>query len=126
MLLATLPSVPTFESEEQNCPLCSTDAMSSTLHRHRRKHGPVSEVRKTMSNDNRCAEHSDKEILDLIEDFLVNHFGVDEREHIPRGAAFEMLEHIDDLLELRRGNSQQRGQESSDEQHRVAEADARP
>lgn len=44
---------------------------------------------------------SDASILDLIEDFLVNHFGEDERQDIERGQAFEMLEHVSDLVNLR-------------------------
>lgn len=47
-------------------------------------------------------QHSDKEILDLIEDFLVNHFGEDERTTIADGEAIEMLQQIENFVELRR------------------------
>ena len=47
-----------------------------------------------MPNHDRSAAHSDTEILDLIEDFLVNHFAVEERQDIPQGPAFAMLEHL--------------------------------
>jgi len=67
-----------------------------------------------MPNDNRTAAYSDTEILDLIEDFLVNHFGVDDRQAMPQGPAFEMLEQIDHLVELRRHNPRQCPPESSD------------
>ncbi len=62
-----------------------------------------------MPNHDLSAAYSDTEILDLIKDFLVNHFAVDERQCIPQGPAFAMLEHIADMLDLRRGNSQPRG-----------------
>ncbi len=79
-----------------------------------------------MPNHDRSAAYSDTEILDLIEDFLVNHFAVDERQDIPQGPAFAMLEHIADLLDLRRGNSQHRGSGPSDRLPRVTESDACP
>lgn len=47
-------------------------------------------------------QHSDKEVLDLIEDFLVNHFGEDERMTIADGEAIELLEQIENFVELRR------------------------
>lgn len=78
-----------------------------------------------MPNDNRHATHSDTEILDLIEDFLVNHFGVDDRRDMPKGPAFELLEHIDALVDLRGGNSQQRGPALSAQSPRLAQDDAR-
>lgn len=46
---------------------------------------------------------SDTEVLDCIEDFLVNNFGVDERKHMPPHEALQMLEHIANLVELRQG-----------------------
>ncbi len=78
-----------------------------------------------MPNDNRPAAYSDTGILDLIEDFLVNHFGVDDRQDIPQGPAFEMLEHIASLVDLRRGNSQQCGPGSSRQKPRLTQDDAR-
>jgi hypothetical protein len=44
---------------------------------------------------------SDADILDLIEDFLVNHFGEDDRVGLRDGAAIAILEHIESLVELR-------------------------
>ena len=44
---------------------------------------------------------TDKEILDLIEDFLVNHFGQDERSTMTDGEALDMLKHIENFVELR-------------------------
>src|SRR5258708_12694293 len=79
-----------------------------------------------MPNHDRSAAYSDTEILDLIEDFLVNHFAVDERQNIPQGPAFAMLEHIADLLDLRRGNSQHRGSGPSARLPRVTESHACP
>ena len=53
-----------------------------------------------MPKDARPRSYSDGEILDLIEDFLVNHFADDDPE--PRGPELiEMLKHISDLVELR-------------------------
>jgi len=78
-----------------------------------------------MPNDNQIVPYSDGDILDLIEDFLVNHFGVDERRTMPNDAAFQMLEHIDHLVELRRDNSQQRGAGPSDVISRSTEDHAR-
>ncbi|HET6843498.1 MAG TPA: hypothetical protein VFK06_17730 [Candidatus Angelobacter sp.] len=46
---------------------------------------------------------SDTEVLDCIEDFLVNNFGVDERKDLLPHEASQMLEHIANLVELRRG-----------------------
>jgi len=54
---------------------------------------------------------SDKEILDCIEDFLVNNFGVDEREGMSPHDAFQMLEHISNLVELRRVISNEGGRD---------------
>jgi hypothetical protein len=54
---------------------------------------------------------SDKEILDCIEDFLVNNFGVDEREGMSSHDAFQMLEHIANLIELRRVISNEGGRD---------------
>jgi hypothetical protein len=59
-----------------------------------------------MAINNSLAVHSDTEVLNRIEDFLVNHFGIEQRRDMSPGTAFEMLEHIADLIELRRGNSQ--------------------
>ncbi len=78
-----------------------------------------------MPKDNRHSTYSDTEILDLIEDFLVNHFGVDDRQDMPRGPAFELLEHIDGLVDLRRDNSQQRRPASSAHKPRLTQDDAR-
>lgn len=44
---------------------------------------------------------SDSEILNLIEDFLVNNFGDDERRQMDGGEAVGMLEHIANLVDLR-------------------------
>jgi hypothetical protein len=45
--------------------------------------------------------HSDTDILDLIEDFLVNHFSEDDRVGLKEGDAIAMLEHIESVAELR-------------------------
>lgn len=74
-----------------------------------------------MPNDNRTDTYSDTHILDLIEDFLVNHFGVDDRQSMPYGPAFEMLEQGDHLVELRRRSQEQYGAESSDLTPRLTE-----
>lgn len=50
-------------------------------------------------------QYSDKEVLDLIEDFLVNHFGEDERATIADGEATEILEQIENFVELRRNET---------------------
>ena len=78
-----------------------------------------------MPNDNRPAAYSDTAILDLIEDFLVNHFGVDDRQDIPQGPAFQMLEHIYDLVDLRHDSSQHGGPGSSRQKPRLTQDDAR-
>jgi hypothetical protein len=78
-----------------------------------------------MPNDNRHATHSDTEILDLIEDFLVNHFGVDDRQSVPEGAAFQMLEHIDALVGLRHHSSQRGGPGASRQEPRLTQDNAR-
>ncbi len=44
---------------------------------------------------------SDSDILNLIEDFLSNNFGDDERQQLDDGEAVRMLEHISDLVDLR-------------------------
>jgi hypothetical protein len=45
---------------------------------------------------------SDSDLLNTITDFLVNHFGEDEREQMSGSECCEMLIHImDNLLELR-------------------------
>ena len=57
-----------------------------------------------MEKKQRQASHTnytDRELLDLIEDFLVNHFGQDERSRIAKGPAFDMLEHVSELVDLR-------------------------
>lgn len=53
-----------------------------------------------MSKDVPPRVYSDGEILDLIEDFLVNHFGEDDKDPGDPNL-FEMLTHICDLVELR-------------------------
>lgn len=45
--------------------------------------------------------HSDTEILNLIEDFLVNNFGDDERRKLDGDDAAGMLDHVVNLIELR-------------------------
>jgi hypothetical protein len=57
-----------------------------------------------VENKQKQASHmnyTDGELLDLIEDFLVNHFGQDERSRIAKGPAFDMLEHVSELVDLR-------------------------
>ena len=44
--------------------------------------------------------YSDSEILDLIEDFLVNHFAEEDPDS-PASELFDMLNHICHLVELR-------------------------
>lgn len=78
-----------------------------------------------MPKDNRHSTYSDTEILNLIEDFLVNHFEVDDRQDMPKGPAFELLEHIEALVDLRGGNSQQRDPAVSAQKPRPAQDDAR-
>lgn len=46
-------------------------------------------------------QYSDKEVLDLIEDFLVNHFGEDERATVADAEAIELLKQIENFVELR-------------------------
>jgi len=53
-----------------------------------------------MSNNVQPRVYSDGEILDMIEDFLVNHFGEDDQDPCDPNL-FEMLTHICDLVELR-------------------------
>jgi hypothetical protein len=72
----------------------------------------AADVRKTPDTERQSRElvlqpaserpYSDSKILDLIEDFLVNHFGDDEREGIEKGPAFDMLEHVSELADLRK------------------------
>lgn len=57
-----------------------------------------------MENKQKHVSHTnytDGELLDLIEDFLVNHFGQDERSRVAKGPAFDMLEHVSELVDLR-------------------------
>ena len=54
---------------------------------------------------------SDSQLLDCIEDFLVNHFGIDDRDDMASRDAFEMLEHIANLVELRCVSAHKNGSE---------------
>jgi len=60
-----------------------------------------------MSNNVQPRVYSDGEILDMIEDFLVNHFGEDDQDPGDPNL-FEMLTHICDLVELRFPNNDRR------------------
>ena len=53
-----------------------------------------------MTDNRRTSAHTDREILDLIEDFLTNHFGIDNAGPEESGL-LQMLEHISHLLDLR-------------------------
>jgi hypothetical protein len=72
-----------------------------------------------MSRKAYVAAYSDTEILNRIEDFLANHFAIDERHNIPSCAALEMLEHIEHLLDLRTLHSQQLPNEAPESSHRA-------
>ena len=75
-----------------------------------------------MPKDTRPPSYSDGEILDLIEDFLVNHFTDDDPE--PHGPELiEMLKHIANLVELRSTKGNVVGQNGDQEKSEAPGSD---
>lgn len=64
-----------------------------------------------MSNHIQQRVYSDGEILDLIEDFLVNHFA-EEVPEAPASELFDMLTHVCHLVELRSSKHKKQGPDS--------------